>query len=137
VKNDQEVSKALHDSSLNLIQILADCSPSVREEVLGRFTRLVVAHLNAMDDLARDIRSQLQHPDPQEAAAEGESSATHPEESKELEPVKPTPELLEWARQQINEEEILRGYREIIGTGGLELRDFIAELETAARTDEH
>jgi hypothetical protein len=104
---------------------------------LGRFTRLVVAHLNAMDDLARDIRSQLARPDPRGAAAEGESSAAHPEEGKALEPVKPTPELLEWARQQINEEEILRGYREIIGTGGLELRDFIAELETAARNDEH
>ena len=40
-----------------------------------------------------------------------------------------TPELLEWARQQINVEEMLASIREIQETGGLELRDFIQELE--------
>jgi hypothetical protein len=40
-----------------------------------------------------------------------------------------TPEFLEWARQSINEEEILAAFREIQATGGLELKDFIHELE--------
>jgi type III restriction enzyme len=47
-----------------------------------------------------------------------------------------TPELLEWARQQISEEEIIAGLEEIRRTGGLELKDFIDELEQEARTRE-
>jgi hypothetical protein len=47
-----------------------------------------------------------------------------------------SPELLEWARQQINEEEIVAGMREIEETGGLELSDFLPELEQAAGPDE-
>jgi hypothetical protein len=43
-----------------------------------------------------------------------------------------TPEILEWARQQINVEEILASIREVRETGGLELRDFVQELEQLA-----
>lgn len=38
-------------------------------------------------------------------------------------------DLLEWAKGQFSEEEIIAGIQEIQETGGLELRDFIAELE--------
>jgi uncharacterized protein (DUF433 family) len=47
-----------------------------------------------------------------------------------------TPEFLERARQQFSEEEILAGLDEIRRTGGLELKDFIDELEQEARTRE-
>jgi hypothetical protein len=47
-------------------------------------------------------------------------------------PLRLTPELLEWARQQINEETIRAGLDEIRETGGFELKDFLAELERAA-----
>jgi hypothetical protein len=47
-----------------------------------------------------------------------------------------TPELLDWARRQFSEEEIVAGIREIRETGGLEFRDFIEELEKAAGADE-
>jgi hypothetical protein len=47
-----------------------------------------------------------------------------------------TPELLERERRAINEEEILAGLREIEATGGLELKDFIHELEEEARPRE-
>jgi hypothetical protein len=40
-----------------------------------------------------------------------------------------TPEVMEWARRTFNEEEHLAGLREIEATGGLELKDFIHELE--------
>jgi hypothetical protein len=40
-----------------------------------------------------------------------------------------TPEVMEWARSTFNEEEHLAGLREIEATGGLELKDFIHELE--------
>jgi hypothetical protein len=45
-----------------------------------------------------------------------------------------TPELLEWARRTFNEEEFLAGLREIETTGGLELKDFIHELEPIVKS---
>ena len=44
-------------------------------------------------------------------------------------PGKLPPELLDWARREFSEEEILAGIREIRETGGLELKDFIDEIE--------
>jgi hypothetical protein len=46
--------------------------------------------------------------------------------------VKLSPELIEWARKSFSEEEFLAGIREIEETGGLELKDFIRELEQEA-----
>ena len=51
----------------------------------------------------------------------------HPRFLPNYQPV--TPELLEWARRTFNEEEFRAGLREIEATGGLELKDFIHELE--------
>jgi hypothetical protein len=44
------------------------------------------------------------------------------------------PELVEWARQTFDEEEFLAQLREIETTGGLQLEDFIAEVEARARS---
>ena len=46
------------------------------------------------------------------------------------------PDVLEWARRQFSEEDIVAGLHEIRKTGGLELRDFLHELEQAAGADE-
>ena len=43
-----------------------------------------------------------------------------------------TPEFLAWACQGLNEEEIVAGIREILATGGLQLADFIQEIEQEA-----
>ncbi len=43
-----------------------------------------------------------------------------------------TPEFLAWACQGLNEEEIVAGMREIRATGGLQLADFIQEIEQEA-----
>ncbi len=51
-----------------------------------------------------------------------------------LRPTPPTPEILEWARNHCSEEDILAGIREIQATGGLELKDFIHELEQEVRS---
>jgi hypothetical protein len=59
-----------------------------------------------------------------------------PDQSKEAEPFPREtipPEILEWARQTLDEEEFLARVREIETTGGLRLEDFIAELEARAR----
>ncbi len=45
-------------------------------------------------------------------------------------------EILDWARSDFNEEEFVAGLREIRETGGLELKDFIHELEQEASTRE-
>lgn len=47
-----------------------------------------------------------------------------------------TPEVLEWARRTFDEQEFLAGLREIERTGGLELKDFIQELEREAESRE-
>jgi hypothetical protein len=51
-------------------------------------------------------------------------------------PLTPTPELLEWARGLFSDEEIVAGLREIRETGGLQLTDFIHELEQEATSRE-
>jgi hypothetical protein len=45
-------------------------------------------------------------------------------------------EILEWARQQVREEDVIAGIKDIHETGGFELKDFLAELERAAFSDE-
>src|SRR5205807_2213464 len=40
-----------------------------------------------------------------------------------------TPELLDWVRQQFTDEEIRAALQELRAGGGLELRDFLDELE--------
>ncbi len=43
------------------------------------------------------------------------------------------PEILEWARQTLDEEDFLAQVREIEATGGVALEQFIAELEARAK----
>jgi hypothetical protein len=43
------------------------------------------------------------------------------------------PEILAWARQTFDEQEFLADVREIEATGGVQLEDFITELEARAR----
>lgn len=43
------------------------------------------------------------------------------------------PDLLAWARQTFDEAEYLAGVREIEQTGGLQLEDFIGEIEEMVR----
>lgn len=44
------------------------------------------------------------------------------------------PEILEWARQTFDEGEFLKHVREIETIGGLQLKEFIAEVEARARS---
>ncbi len=47
-------------------------------------------------------------------------------------PVRMTPELLAWAKQSFSEAEFMEGLRDVQANGGVELCDFIEELEQAA-----
>ena len=44
------------------------------------------------------------------------------------------PELVEWARQTFDEEEFWAQVHEIEATGGLQLEDFLAEVQAHARS---
>jgi hypothetical protein len=44
------------------------------------------------------------------------------------------PDLLEWARQTFDEEEFMAQVREIEAMGGLQLEDFLHEVEARARS---
>jgi hypothetical protein len=59
-----------------------------------------------------------------------------PDQSDHSEPFpreKIPPEVLEWARQTLDEEAFLAHVREVETTGGLRLDEFIAEVEARAR----
>jgi hypothetical protein len=43
------------------------------------------------------------------------------------------PDILEWARQTLDEAEFLAHVREMEATGGVQLEDFVAELEARAK----
>jgi hypothetical protein len=61
----------------------------------------------------------------------------HPDQSNQHEPFPREaipPEIVAWARQTFDEAEFLARVREIEATGGLQLEDFIAELEARARS---
>ena len=75
----------------------------------------------------------------QEHAVPGEACERCGWESNSADPAtagKLPPELREWARSRIDMKECLAGIEEIERTGGLELRDFIDELEGAAAKHE-
>jgi hypothetical protein len=60
----------------------------------------------------------------------------NPDQSKPSEPFpreRIPPDLLEWARQTLDEAEFLAHVREMEATGGVQLEAFIAELEARAR----
>ena len=60
------------------------------------------------------------------------SDQTNPPES--LPRDKIPPDILEWARQTFDEKEFMAQVQEIEATGGVQLEDFIAELEERVRT---
>jgi hypothetical protein len=51
-------------------------------------------------------------------------------------PIKLTPEQLEWARQQINEEDVIAALRDFEKNGGFELAEFLPELKRLAGIDD-
>lgn len=107
--SDRRVSEALEETSRRLALLISGCDERVRQDLLAEFSSRVLTHLE-------EVKS--------------EPRAAQPP------PSQIPPDLLEWARRQFNEEEIVAGLHEIKETGGLELRDFIHELEQAAGTDE-
>ena len=85
---------------------------AAREDLLARFRASVLNSLTQMESVSHLSEAE-----------------TRPFPS-----VPVPPEILAWALEQHNEQEIAEGLREVRATGGLQLRDFIQELEQAAGT---
>ena len=137
-KNQEETSRALDEACRHLARALAACSPAVRRDLLAVLAPRVQAFLDEMDARAREVPTSAEPLPSVGIPSDGTGpSASPPLGSANGFPViKLPPEVLEWERQQVNEEEIVAGLREIEQTGGLELRDFLHELEQAAGPDE-
>jgi hypothetical protein len=89
----------------------APCLPEERKALLDELQRNVAAHLQHLDDPAV------------------------PTETNGFPYEKVPPAVRAWALEQFSEEEIVGGLREVRETGGLELSDFIHELEQIADSD--
>jgi hypothetical protein len=90
-------------------------------------------HLSVLEELLRNAGS-LNGLQSATNDASAPDSAALP--SREIQRSEISPEILQWARQQFTEEEIVAGLRELRETGGLELRDFLHELEEIANRRE-
>jgi hypothetical protein len=86
--------------------------------ILLRHNIVVGEPVNEMNrnDLAREAKATA-------------DAAAPPREVEQWKKIPLTPECREWAIQQFTEEEIVAGLRELREQGGLELRDFLPELE--------
>ena len=51
-------------------------------------------------------------------------------------PQKCPPDVLAWADRQFSDEEVIAGVREVRETGGLELKDFIREIDKVLSPDD-
>ena len=108
LQSKEALSKGLEDASTILAGILSHCSPAARKELLAQVPTRVLRLLEEIDGLGRNFPAGPEGPEP---------AGKHPKE------------LLEWARQQFTEEEILAGLHDIRTTGGQELGEFLQELE--------
>lgn len=117
---------------------VAELTSAVREylnggcsyaKLRGRLKRVLRGDGDASGVLKRVVAAALGSRQPK-AEKSGARSSKKPHLSTAV------PETIEWARAHFDEEEIVAGLREVRRTGGLELRDFVRELEEAAGPDE-
>jgi hypothetical protein len=132
-QNQEEMSRALDEACRNLARALAACSPAARRDFLAAIASRVEAFVDEINARAQQVSSS---PVPPSSVGTGPNGLPPLGPADGFPVIKLPPEVLEWERQQVNEEEIVAGLREIEQTGGLELRDFLHELEQAAGPDE-
>jgi hypothetical protein len=107
------VAQALAEFSHKLADLLRDCPAPTRETILT--------------EAAARVRSSLARP--REVPP---PPAPRPDQMDLVASGKPTPEMIAWALEYTDMEEIREEIEEIRRTGGLEFRDIIHELEAAA-----
>jgi hypothetical protein len=118
------LQQTLQQLSESLAVILSTSDLDTSTAILNQLCAEVFGHLPELEAAAQEANSN-------HTGKAQVSGTTHEASSGEIEP-----EILEWARQQLNEEETVEGLREIRETGGLELVDFIHEVEKEAAPHE-
>jgi hypothetical protein len=114
--------------SQEFIEVLKRLAPDEPPDRLDRTARELQGMLERLTVV---IESVGDAPGQQQILAEfnARALAALKNEGNGPKPMKITPELREWALRTFNEEECVAGIKEIEATGGVELRDFIDELE--------
>jgi hypothetical protein len=107
----------------NVAAALGRCEPAAQRSLLARFTGTMDSFIDEMNASARKALDKGKAKPPM-----NQSNAEQVGASTKL-----SPELLKWAQEDISEEEVIAGLREIRQTGGLQLSDFLHELEAAIR----
>jgi hypothetical protein len=148
------VARKLDVLSQQLAAILSGLNAASRLDLLAQFDAEVLAALKKREATGAGPATGFQdNPQGDSTTAGGNSTcpatgtSTPPKQEKEFlaENITPemrewarqsrenlTPEILEWAMRDFNVEEALASVQEVHETGGLELRDFIQELEQLA-----
>jgi RNA recognition motif-containing protein len=102
-------------------------------KLFGQYGEVVLAHVASnCENGSADGFGVVEMKNDQEAdnAIQALNGSMHKDRALAINPgEKLPPEFLEWARQQYTEEEILAGVREVRESGGLELKDFIHEID--------
>jgi len=111
--------------SAELAQILCASDSATRTEILSKLCAEVLGHIAELDAAAQPMNPSGSSAPP-----------AAPTEKQEPDCGKIQPEILEWARQHMDEEATVAGLREIRETGGLELDDFLEEIEQEATRHE-
>ncbi|HLN28382.1 MAG TPA: hypothetical protein VK395_11630 [Gemmataceae bacterium] len=124
--------------TLRFLQILQSTAANRLSQSPGNENKAVLYGLLAQIDLLAKSSGFLlpDHPLAESTATRSANemfgNASSPKHAQDSKNGATAPEILEWARQQFSEEEILAGLREVRETGGVELRNFIQELEQIA-----
>jgi hypothetical protein len=114
VNSAKRLSQELNALCEQLAAFLSALERPVRSELLNRVLERVLASLERIDSEASELLAHPKKPHPQQKPA----------------PVELTPDLLEWARRQFSEEELVAGIRDIRENGGVQFAEIIKQLKS-------
>ncbi len=124
-----QISADLEAACLRLADALGAVEPSVRQELLALVQPRILALLGRKDSPEALATTEPTPSSDATGGQEGRNGVPLPEQFVGPQPMKLPPELLEWYRQNTNMEEAITELREVERTGGLELKDFLPQLE--------
>jgi hypothetical protein len=125
---DELAVKRVDELCATLAAILTRCPHEDRKALLDEFGLTIAAYVQELSNGKGGTASAHSPPSSMDALMP-------PAQPVPMASANVSPEVLEWARHQYTDEEIMAGIREIQETGGLELRDFIHELEAILDTN--
>jgi hypothetical protein len=114
VNSAKRLSQELNALCEQLAASLSALERPAREELLNRVLQRVWGSLDRIDTEATQLLTEPKQPDLRQKPT----------------PVQLTPDQLEWARQQVSEEEYIAGIRDIRENGGVPFESIIQRLKS-------